>query len=247
MSSILPLIPLSFVMGFVNAIAGGGGVLGVPTLLALGLPPVNALALNRVSDMGTIIGAAHNYMRVPEFRWKLAALAVPPIIVGAFIAANLVVTIPAPLLSRIILGAVFVGIFFLLYPFKPKAEGTKPHYAAGILALFALGLWDGAFAMGGGTFGVLIFVLLFHRTFLSAKSILTFATIPETFLSGSIILWHAHVAWPHAAAMFASAVAGSYIGSHLAIQKGSRFIRYAMAGMAAVMVLKVLIFDILKT
>ena len=74
----LMIIPLSFLMGFVNAISGGGGVFGVPAMLAMGLPPVNALALNRISDFGYLIGSLRNYMRLPEFQWKLALAITPP-------------------------------------------------------------------------------------------------------------------------------------------------------------------------
>ena len=99
--------------------------------------------------------------------------------------------------------------------------------------------------MAGGTFGVLIFVLLFKKTYLGAKSVMTFAAIPETLMSATILTYHANIQITHGIAMFIAAIFGAYIGSKFAIKKGSRFIRYAMAIMALIMVLKIIIFDIL--
>ena len=149
-------------------------------------------------------------------------------------------------LHLIIVGAVFIGIFFLLAPLKPKPQDTKPYYVAGFLAVLALGVWDGAFAMAGGTFGVLILVMLFHRSYLGAKSIAVAAAVPEVILSMSILWFHSTVQTGEAAAMMISAMLGAYAGSKIAIRGGNNFIRYAMAGMAFVMVLKIVIFDILK-
>ncbi len=241
------LIPLSFAMGFVNSITGGGGVFGVPALLAMGFPPVNALALNRISDFGYIAGSVRNYMRIPDFRLKFALMITPFILVGAFIGANIVIALDPEMLNIIIVGAVLIGVFFLLYPFQPKEDDTaRPHYIAGFIGVFLLGLWDGAFAMAGGTFGVLILVLLFHRSYLGAKSIMTTAAVPETVLSMAILWSNSTVDLEMAGMMFFSSIVGAYIGSKLAIKRGSRFIRYAMIAMALVMVAKLLVFDIFK-
>ncbi len=240
------LIPLSFIMGFVSSISGGGGVFGVPALIAFGVPPINALALNRISDLGNIAGSLRHYMQVDGFDRKLGFIAIPPILLGAFIGANLIVGIDEVLLNKIILVAVIIGVFLLLYPFKTKKNNVKSPLVLGMSALFVLGLWDGAFAMAGGTFGVLIFVLVFHQSYLSAKGVLTFAAVPETLMSAIILYSHSNIYILEAVVMFSSAVLGAFIGSKIAIRKGARFIRYAMAIMAIVMVLKVLFIDVLN-
>ena len=245
MDVIFYLIPLSFIMGLVNSIAGGGGVLGVPAMLALGMPPVNALALNRVSDLGNIVGSLKNYINVEGFDKKLGLIAIPPILIGALVGANFVVGLAEDVLNQVVLGAVLIGIVFLVLPFKPKKADADPKIVIGVIGLLALGFWDGAFAMAGCTFGVLIFVMLFNKSYLSAKSIMTFAAIPETIISASILLMYSDVSIEHGVMMFIAGALGAYIGSKYAIKKGSVFIRYAMAVMACVMVLKILIFDII--
>ncbi len=246
MDLLIFLIPLSFMMGFVSSISGGGGVFGVPALLAFGVPPVNALVLNRASDLGHIVGSLKNYMNVGEFDYRLGMIAIPPILVGAFIGANLIVGVEEVLLNKIILCAVMVGVFLLLYPFKPKENKEKPYWLSGVAALFVLGLWDGAFAMAGGTFGVLIFVFLFHQSYLSAKGVLTFAAVPETIMTVVILYMNSTVQLPEVSVMFVASILGAFIGSKLAIKKGARFMKYAMAAMALVMASKVLLIDVLE-
>ena len=109
MNEIFILGIFSFIMGFVNSIAGGGGVFGVPAMLAIGLPPVNALTLNRISDIGNIVGSLRNYKKVDGFDARLAYLAVPPILIGAFVGANFITGLSEETLNQIVLGAVCVG------------------------------------------------------------------------------------------------------------------------------------------
>ena len=73
---------------------------------------------------------------------------------------------------------------------------------------------------------------------------MTYAAIPETIMSAGILYMSSTVSIPQIASMFLCAVVGSYMGSHLAIRKGSNFIRYTMAVLAVFMLVKVIIFDL---
>lgn len=69
---LLLLAILGLVMGFVTSVSGGAGVFAVPTMLAFGIPPINALTLNRFSDVGVVFGAANNYWKAKVVDWSLA-------------------------------------------------------------------------------------------------------------------------------------------------------------------------------
>ena len=242
--SIYLLFPLSFIMGFVNSIAGGGGVFGIPAMIAMGIPPLNALALNRWADIGNLTGSLKNYMGIEDFDLKKSLIIIPPMIAGAVIGALFITNISDSLRNIIVLIAVFIGICFLLYPFKPKELSSGINLWLGIPAIFALGLWDGAFAMAGGTLGVIILVMLFKRSYLGAKSTLTLAQVPETLISVTILSLSATITAMEAIVMILASTIGAYIGSKTAIKKGNQFIRYAMAAMALVMAVKIAVFDI---
>ena len=122
------IIPLSLAMGFVTSISGGGGVFGVPTMLAFGIPPINALALNRISDLGFVSGSLKNYLKTQEFDAKLATVISIPLTLGAFCGAMFSTHAPTAVLQWVIIFAIFVGIGLLLYPVRPKPADTKPHY-----------------------------------------------------------------------------------------------------------------------
>lgn len=239
----LPFIAiLGWIMGLVTAISGGAGVFAVPAMLAFGLPPINVLALNRMSDLGVVFGALKGYIKSKSIDWRLAVLVAIPLAIGSFIGSNIVIRIPQYALSGIILAAVFVGIFFILKPIKEKstATGSKVN-SLGYVALAFVGIWNGAFAMAGATFAVLVLVHFFRKNFLQARSTDIVAAIPETIISTVILSMSAAVSWQLLLTMFVSSFAGAWVGSHLAVKHGERFIKKMMVGIAIVMIIKVLV------
>ncbi len=230
-------------MGLVTAISGGAGVFAVPAMLAYGMPPINVLALNKISDLGVLLGAARNYIKHGEINWRLVAIATLPLSLGALIGAQFSVSVPSDFLKGFIIFAVLVGIVILLHPIKPK-EHKKPHYAVGIPALIAVGFWSGAVGMAGATFAVLVLVLFFRRSFLGARSVEIVSVIPGTFIAVAILGLHSTLDLTLAACIFFSSALGAFAGSKLAIKKGSRFIRYSMVGISILMLMKVL-YDLL--
>ena len=230
---------LGFLMGVITSISGGAGVFAVPAMLAFGVPPINTLALNRISDLGVLAGAIRNYLRVPEFQWRLACIVAVPLFIGAIIGANFSVSVSTDFLQWFILAAVFVGIIFLLWPIKPEASTAPVNHWIGIPALLIVGFWSGSVAMAGATFAVIVLVRMFRQNFLGARSIHVFAAVPETVITVLILTYHSTIDWRMAAVMFVTSLVGAYLGSKLAIKKGSNFIRYAMVAISLVMIAKV--------
>lgn len=233
---------LGLIMGIVTSISGGAGVFAVPTMLALGIPPINVLTLNRTSDVGVIFGAFKKYNQSKNINWKLALIAAIPLGIGALLGANFVLSIPKYLLNYIILFGVVVGIFFLLKPVKP-GTGSK-NKSLGILGfafLLLVGFWSGALGMAGATFAVLVLVHFFKLSFLEARGTDIAASIPETLISALILYSGGTVSVTLMLVMFSTSFAGAWIGSHLAVKHGSGFIKKAMVIIAIVMVIKIII------
>lgn len=231
---------LGLVMGIVTSISGGAGVFAVPTMLAMGIPPVNVLALNRMSDVGVVSGALKKYHQSKNINWKLAIIAAIPMGIGAFAGANFVIQIPKEWLNYIILGGVIVGIFFLLKPIKPQEKkGNSSLSVWGVAFLLLVGFWSGAFGMAGATFAVLVLVYFFNLSFLGARGTDIAAAIPETLISTAVLYFGSTVAMPLMLTMFASSFIGAWIGSRLAVKHGNEFIKKAMVVIAVVMIIKV--------
>lgn len=231
---------LGLVMGIVTAISGGAGVFAVPTMLAFGIPPVNVLALNRTSDIGVVFGALKEYVASKSIDWKLAIIIAVPMGIGSFIGANVVVRLPESLLRYIILGGVFVGIFFLLRKSQPSVARKSSFAYLGLIFMLLVGTWSGALAMGGATFAVLVLVHFFRKNFLEARSTDIVAAIPETLISATILISNSTAPLYLLLTMGASSFLGAWIGSRLAVKHGSELIRKAMVGIAIMMILKVI-------
>lgn len=234
------IIILGFVMGIVTSISGGAGVFALPMMLAFGLPPVNVLALNRISDLGVGTGALRGYIKSKSIDWRLAFIIAIPMFVGSFLGAKFVVNIPEILLKKIILAGVFVGIFFLIKKPKVKEGGKQSSLSViGLILMFLVGVWDGALAMAGATFAVLVLVHFFHKNFLQARSTDIIAAIPDTIIAVTVLSLSSTVSLLLAVCMFASSFVGAWVGSHLAVKHGNEFIRKAMVLIAIVMIIKV--------
>lgn len=236
---------LGLLMGIVTSISGGAGVFAVPTMLAMGLPPVNVLALNRLSDLGVVTGAFKNYQKSKSVDWKIAFLAALPLTIGSFIGANLVVGIPEEKLNWVIIFGVFVGIFFLIK--KPKPSPLKNIHFLWILRvvlMLLVGMWSGALGMAGATFAVLVLVYFFNQNFLQARATDVVAAIPETLVAVVVLFLSSTVSNYLAVTMFVASFIGAWIGSHLAVKHGGKFIRKAMIAIALIMIIKV-IYDLL--
>lgn len=138
-------------MGIVTSISGGAGVFAVPTMLAFGIPPINVLALNRVSDVGVVFGALKKYSYFKSIIWKLAIIASIPLGIGSILGAIFVTNIPKQALNYIILFGIIAGIFLLLKPIKSEVATRKSSFNIfKIIFLLLVGFWSGALAMGGG-------------------------------------------------------------------------------------------------
>ena len=114
---------LGLLMGFVGSVSGGSGVFGVPTMLALGLPPINVLALNRLSDIGVVSGAFRNYHGADTVNWRLACMAAVPMAIGSFVGARLVSSLSDAMVRSLVLMGVAVGIFLLVRGTREVATG----------------------------------------------------------------------------------------------------------------------------
>jgi len=230
-------------MGLVTSISGGAGVFAVPTMLAFGLPPINVLALNRISDVGTVFGALRAYYKSKSIDWKLAGIIAIPLAIGSFFGASVVVRLPTEILKYVILVGVVIGIFFLLKRrTKLKTKPSKNMISwIGLFLMLLVGIWSGALGMAGAIFAVLILVYFFHKRYLQARSTKIAAAIPETLISATILVMASTTSFLILSTMFISSFVGSWIGSHLAVKRGDNFIRRVMVGIAIVMIIKVII------
>ena len=225
------IIVAAFGAGWIDAVVGGGGLLQLPALLLIpGIAPVQALATNKFASVfGTATSSITYYRRAkPDIRTALPMAAIA--LVGSFGGAAVATVLPPAAFKPIIVVALLAVALFTA--FRPQLgaatalrfHGHKHHIMAGLAGL-AIGFYDGMIGPGTGTFLVITLVALLGYDFLQASAkakIVNFATN-----LGALLLFipHGSVLWLLGGILAVANVAGSYLGSRMAISRGTTFIR----------------------
>ena len=244
----LPLVAVtlaSFLAGFVNAIAGGGGLVSVPALFGV-FPRAHASELfgtNKVVMVSGTLQAAVSYGRRVSLPWRTLLPAIAAAVLGAALGATAVTLVPNDFLRRLLplmLAAVLAQMF--LEPdlgsvhaprHGPRAE---PWLASGIA--FVLGLYDGFFGPGTGSFLIFLFVRVLGFDFLHAVASAKILNTATNVGAIGVFAATGNVVWHLVGPMIVANVAGSLLGTHLALRHGSRFIRPVFVTVVAVLILK---------
>jgi uncharacterized membrane protein YfcA len=227
-SVIIVLALVGFCAGFVDSIAGGGGLISMPALLAAGMPPHLALGTNKLqSAMGTTFAAA-NYARRGLVTREGLLTGIGVTAPAAFAGAFAVTRLPGDLLVRVIpwlLGAIFIHVLL-----SPKIGDERRHarLASAVFhggAGLVLGFYDGFFGPGTGTFWTMGYVMLMGFTLPHATGHTKVMNLTSNLASLGWFALHGDVYWVAGALMGTANIAGAITGSTLAIRRGAGFIR----------------------
>ena len=243
----LMLIAAAFVAGFVDAIAGGGGLITVPVLMLAGLPPAQALATNKVQGVFGAATAALSY--ASSGLVDLRGQVVPAVV--AFLAgltgAFCVSLIPTQAL-RYVLPVILIAIaaFFALKPGLSDADRTARITPAAFTAFVVplIAFYDGLIGPGTGAFFMLGFVMLAGYGILKATAhtkLLNFASNLGGLVAFALI---GKPLWVTGLAMGAAQIAGAWVGSKLAMRIGARLIKPLLVITSTTLALK-LIWDLI--
>lgn len=227
--------------GFIDAIAGGGGVLTVPALLAAGLPPQLALGTNKGQSVFGSATSFARYTRSSLLDRKQARFTFPLAFVGSLVGARLVLWMNPALLRPVVIALLMFVAVFLAVRREPKPErsrvarGKRMAIAA---AALGIGAYDGFFGPGTGTFLIAIFVAVLGKPLdaasADAKAVNFASNLAAVllFASRGVILWT--VALPMALAQ----VAGAWLGAHVTIRGGAKVVRPAVLLVVTVLIVK---------
>lgn len=217
-----------FLAGFVDSIAGGGGIITLPALLAAGLPPHLALGTNKLqSSFGSCTAALHYASEgLVELRETLAGIALTA--VGAAVGTLSIQHVSPGILQRAIpmlLLAVFVYVLFspALGAEDRKARLSRPAFYA--LFGLSLGFYDGFFGPGTGAFWALAFVAMLGLNLKSATAHTKVMNFTSNIVSLAFFALGGRVVLLPGLAMGVGEVLGALLGSKLVIVRGVRFVR----------------------
>lgn len=240
------LVLAALVAGLVDAIAGGGGLLTLPALLATGLPPHLALGTNKGQSVFGSFAALVRFARAGLVDGERAKLSFPFGLLGSLLGAALVLIVPPAVLRPLVLVLlVAAGAYVLLRrPGAPRTTAPRPiaerHRALAAAAIaLTIGLYDGFFGPGTGTFLILAFVAVFADSLQRASAEAKVVNFASNLAAAALFAWKGTILWWISLPMAAGQLTGGWIGAHLAIRGGDRLIRLVVLGVVLALVLKV--------
>ncbi len=214
--------------GFVDSIAGGGGLISVPTYLALGMPAELILGTNKcVSSTGTTF-AVFRYIKSGTILWKTVVYAIVAALIGSAIGASLSVYLSRS--SIYILLLVLIPVLFTLQARYMQLRSEQQPlnrlqviFRATLTGLL-LGGYDGIFGPGTGTFLLLAFMIFLHMSTREASAnarIVNYASNVSAFV---YFLIQGRVFWPVALVAIAGSICGNWLGSGLVINNADKVV-----------------------
>ena len=234
------LFIVAFFAAGIDAIAGGGGLLVVPTMLILGINPLVTLGTNKLQSCFGTATSSYNYFKNGLLKENNIKLLIIISFVGSLIGTLLVSQLSNELLNNLIPILLIGAAIFLIINKGNKFNISKSVVVAFLPLVFLIGFYDGFFGPGTGTFFVLTFLIIKNRSLMQATAATKVLNLSSNFASFLIFQYKGFVIWELALIMAIAQVTGAYIGSKLAIKNGEKFVRPVIVFISIVLSLRIL-------
>ena len=225
----LLLTGAAFFAGAVDAVAGGGGLITVPSLLAVGLPPHVALGTNKGQALFGSFAAGIRYAHAGLVDRRSARVTFPMGFVGSLAGAALVLVIRPEVLRPIVLLLLIAAavVVTIVRPTPRNGANRFKRHAGPIAALIALviGAYDGFFGPGTGTFLIAAFVGLLGMSMTRASADAKVVNFASNVAAAAVFAHRGVVIWAIAIPMAVAQLLGGFLGAHIAVRRGVRFVR----------------------
>lgn len=222
---------VAFLAGFIDAVAGGGGMLTVPALLSLGLPPHIALGTNKLAATFASSTAAFTYYRKRLFQPQFWYKAFVSTLIGATIGTLAVDAISTEWLEKALPLVILLAAIYTIWHKSPTNAGNvlpkacpqldRKQYLQG----FGLGFYDGIAGPGTGAFWTVSSMALYRMNILLASGLAKAMNFTSNLTSLITFAILGHINWVLGLTMGVCLMAGAYVGAHSAIRFGAKFIR----------------------
>ncbi len=236
--------PLVFLAGFVDAVAGGGGLISLPAYLISGLPVHYAIGTNKLSSgMGTAIATARYASRgyVP---WKQAACCAIMALVGSDIGAHLALLIADHFFKIIMLvilplTALYVTRSKVLISEHEPLSYRKTLLISLVVAL-GIGVYDGFYGPGTGTFLLLLLTAMAHMDLRSANGVAKVINLTTNVTALAVYLLNGKVLLPLGLIAGAFSIGGNYLGTRFFDRGGAKIVKPLMLLVLTVFFVRIL-------
>ncbi len=245
MIQIITLCFFAFLAGFIDSIVGGGGLIQLPALLVT-LPEYSVpklLGTGKIPSFSGTFMSAIQYARHVQFKWKMLIATSISSLIASFIGSSLVNYLDSQILKPLILVLLVVVAIYTfikkdLGSLKTKEINESKSITYGVIIGFALGLYDGFFGPGTGSFLILAFIMILGFDFLNASAHAKIVNLCTNLSSIIVFGWHGNILLQYALPMAVFNLVGSLIGSRMAILRGNTFVRKIFLFVIFLMILR---------
>ena len=225
---LLLLFAASFVAGFIDSIAGGGGLITVPTLLIAGFSPIQTLGTNKLQSLFGSGSATLAYAGGGHVSLKTQLPMAATSAIGSAIGAVATIYIPGAVLQAMMpVLLIVIALYFLL---KPNIGDVDKHqrmtpFLFGLTLVPLIGFYDGVFGPGTGSFFMLAFVSLLGFGMLKATAHTKMLNFASNIGAFSVFAFSGVILWKAGLVMGVGQFLGAQAGSRLAMKNGAKIIR----------------------
>lgn len=240
----LIVCPLVFLASFVDAIAGGGGLISLPAYLLAGVPIHNAIATNKLSSAtGTVISTAR-LIRHKFADMKIALPSVAAALFGSFLGANAALHTSDRILQAVLLVVLPVVAFYVLKnknlePEHPFSLKKSTEYTIVVIGSFVIGAYDGFYGPGTGTFLLLIFTGLAKMDVRTASGNMKMVNLASNVSALATFIFAGKIVWALGLCASVFSIAGHYVGSGMVMKNGTKIVRPVIVVVLVLLFLKI--------
>jgi len=222
------LLGTGVVAGFVDTVAGGGGLITVPVLLSLGLPPQDVLGTNKFQSSFGSGSATFHYARLGVVDLRDCLLGVLFTFIGASLGVLAVLHVDATFL-RVLIPVLLlaIAVYLMVKPAVGFADAPARMGKPWFYLVFGLGLgfYDGFFGPGTGTFWAMAFVMFLGFNLTKATGYTKVMNFTSNFFSLVVFMFGRCVHYDYGVVMAVGQLVGAWFGARAVVKRGSGFIR----------------------
>jgi uncharacterized membrane protein YfcA len=238
LATTIALVAVATGAGFVDAIAGGGGLLTLPALINAGLAPLTALGTNKGQSVFGSGAATLRFWRAGALERRRSLISFGCGFAGSLTGAALVSQLDAGALKPVLIVLLIVAAALVLLP-RPRGARPvgRPLLAAALIAV-AIGFYDGFFGPGTGTLLIVAFMWLLAETPAIASANAKVVNFASNLAAVTWFGSHHLIVWSVALSMAAGQFTGGFLGAHLVLTRGGGLVRAAAVVVALALVAK---------
>ena len=244
MITFLIVCPLVFLAGFVDAIAGGGGLISLPAYMFAGIPVHNAIATNKLSSATGTFVSTFRLVKNKHVDWGLVPGTVICALFGSVIGANLALVISDRVLKTVLVFVLPVVAVCVLRDkdFEtviPEGFTRKKQYLIMAVCSLGIGIYDGFYGPGTGTFLLLVFTKLGKLNMEKATGNVKVVNLSSNISALVTFILAGKILWGLGLSASCFSIAGHYVGAGMVVNNGVKIIKPIILVVLVLLLIKV--------